>query len=62
MDRHFIAEIVVASLGFLLITVNGALGFLPLPWLGIWLVIGAGSWHWYRVRKKAQKEGKEVLT
>jgi len=60
-DRKTIAELILALLGLLLITQTAIIGSPILAWIGVWLVLGTLFWHWYRIRKKARKQGKEVF-
>jgi len=64
MNKEDIAELLMASAGFLLITLagTGTLGLSVLAWVGVLLIQGALFWHWHRTRKKARKEGKEIFS
>jgi hypothetical protein len=64
MDKRSVIEIFFGLLGMFLanIGINARSPFLAhLGSIGIWIVIITPYWHYYRIRKEAREQGKNIL-
>ena len=64
-DGKTVAELILVLLGIIMMTQTVIVGKPALEEIievsGLWLVLCTLFWHWYRIRKKARKKGKEVF-
>ena len=64
-DGKTVAELILVLLGIIMMTQIVIVGKPALEGIievsGLWLVLCTLFWHWYRIRKKARKQGKEVF-
>ncbi|MGD8506863.1 MAG: hypothetical protein PVF15_09415 [Candidatus Bathyarchaeota archaeon] len=62
MDKGSQIEVFFGLLGMFSVWVSMIFGKATfLTWIGIWIVFITLSWHYYRIRKEAEKQGKDVL-
>jgi hypothetical protein len=62
MDEKDVIEVFLGLLWMSLVWVTAFLkDFFFLAWIGIWMVFITLFYHWHKIRKEAQKQGKEVV-
>jgi len=61
MDKERPIEIFFGLLGMFLLWISMIFFVQYLAWIGVWAVIIMLYWHYYRMRKKARKQGKDIL-
>ena len=62
MDKKAVIEVFLGLLGMSLVWLAGfSKVFFFLALIGIWMVLITLFYHWRRIRKEAQKQGKEVI-
>jgi hypothetical protein len=62
MDKESSIEIFFGLLGMFLMWISMSFKEVQyLGWIGVWVVVISLFWYYHRMRKKARKQGKDIL-